>query len=134
MKRFEILYNPYNNRIHFRQELPQAAVIVSPLAHNTSDDRRKTNLAAGGQVRALGDQTAGNAQGDQETDRCIAEQVCEVAPGEEVLHRTAHHDCRDQQQEDDGVPGDNFDQSLSETELFVSFHLFCLLDYSNCVA
>ena len=93
----------HQENIHFRNALPQTAGVVRPLAENAGKAGSQAHLAACGQVGALGDEAAGNAQGNQEPDSRVAQKVGQVRPGEEVVHDAAHNDCRDDEKEGNGV-------------------------------
>ena len=66
--------------VHFRNGFEYAVRVITALAENTGEAGGKPDLTSRGKVCTFGDQTAGNTQSDQETDRCVGGKVTEVAP------------------------------------------------------
>ena len=93
----------HNEHIHFGDHLPKLAGVVTFLDQDTGKAGGKTNLTAGGQVRALGDQTAGDTERNEEADGSVAHEVAEVFPGEEVIFGKADDDRDDDQHHNDRV-------------------------------
>ena len=120
----------HEEHVHFRQ-LGQTAGIVGALDQDAGEAGGQTGLTAGGQVCALGDEAAGDAERDQEADRGVAHQVAEVFPGEEVVLRDADDDRHDDEHDDDRV-GLDIGQEFLPKAIFV-VHIPSS-DYSNCVA
>ena len=58
--------------VHFGNALPHPASVVAALTQNTGNTGCQTHLTTGGQVSALGNQAAGHAQCNQETDGGVA--------------------------------------------------------------
>lgn len=76
----------------------------------------KAGYAACGQVGPLGNQTARHAQGDDEADGRIGQEVAEVVLAGEIGLKTGNDDGKDQNQQDDDVVADK-GQNLFRREL-----------------
>ena len=123
----------HHTHVHLGHIREESAGVVGSLQQNARKARGKANLTTGGQVGALGDQAAGDAECNQEADCSVAGEVAEVSPGEEVILREADNDADNNQKNDDRVRFYGFPKLLSRAQ-FDILHFFFLLSYENCVA
>ena len=93
----------HNKHIHLGDHLPKLAGVVALLDQDTGKAGGQTDLTAGGQVSALGDEAAGDTERDEEADGGVAHEVAEVFPGEKVVLGEADDDRDDDQHHDDRV-------------------------------
>ena len=107
--------------VHLGHPGEHPAGIIGTLDHDAGQGSGQSGLTAGGQVGALGDQTAGNTQSDEESNRGVAHQVIQVIQGEEVIDGAANHQAEDGQHNDNGIALDDLPNFLRYTHL--CFHI-----------
>ena len=109
------------------QPRQHAGRVVNALQQHGGEAGGQADLAAGGQVSALGNQASRNAAGDDETRGDVQQQVFAVCLGKEVLGRAADEEGQQNDQNNDRVIG----QEFFKVEFFLHFRI---PPYSNWVA
>ncbi len=105
--------------------------VVHALEHHGGKAGGEAHLTAGGQVRALGNQASGDTAGDDEPGGHVDHQILEVSGLEEVIRNAAHHKGQEQNENNDGVVGQEIHDGLRGN--FSILHGFSP-PYSNWVA
>ena len=96
----------HNNKGHQETDLRpvvHTARVGGVLEQGAGQAGAQAHRASGGQVRALGDEAPGHAQGDEEPYGGIADETVEVSYREEVVNGEAHNNAGNHQQDHNGI-------------------------------
>ena len=120
---------------HVGHPVKHPGAVIQGLLHHGGKAGGQTHLAARRQVRALGDQAPGHAAGDDEPGGHVGDQVAHVVSAEEVLAVGPGDNGQQDDQENNGVIGNEFNDALGVQRLsFCLSHSYLFPPYSNWVA